>query len=304
MLSRSLRTIVDLIGVPRAASSSRLDTGRLARVAGFIVLWGVLAAGCGSSSSKTTTNTSAALLASPGPRPGSIAKKVPVYAGDPAAKQEPKGSSALNRLPVVNRPNPTAATPRIRGSAGLSTAQWLDAVDNDVGNFWQNQFNAVHLLYIPLTEQIFTTGTFTCTGDPHPVTVDTGANYCPGNATMYLPLPWFEKLIKPYGDTALAVVVAHENGHHIQDLLNLRFNTGINLELQADCLAGYWAASVYQRGELQPGDIGEALKVSGKFGDTSQTGPSHGTGMQRQQAFLRGYNTGRAGDCTVYQARS
>lgn len=96
--------------------------------------------------------------------------------------------------------------------------------------------------------------------------------------------------LKRVGDFAAAMMIAHEFGHHIQDELSQQLNVaapaGSNSELIADCFSGVWAYSVFLDNILEAGDIDEAVNALGVIGDNAG---SHGTGAERQNAFLIGY---------------
>lgn len=153
-----------------------------------------------------------------------------------------------------------------------------------------------------------------------------GPFYCPGDEKVYLDLAFFAELKQRFrapGDFAEAYVVAHEVGHHVQNLLGTmnradqaqrRLSKGdanqisVRLELQADFLAGVWAHYAQQKGVLEPGDIEEALGAASAVGDDrlqrSAQGYvvpdsfTHGTSEQRMRWFKRGLDTGdiRQGD--------
>lgn len=153
-----------------------------------------------------------------------------------------------------------------------------------------------------------------------------GPFYCPGDAKLYLDLSFFNELQTKFrapGDFAAAYVIAHEVGHHIQNLLGTmdkvdaargrvseaEYNQlSIRLELQADFLAGVWAHYAQQRGILEPGDIEEALGAASAVGDDrlQREGQgyvvpdsfTHGTSEQRIRWFRKGLETGdlRQGD--------
>jgi hypothetical protein len=158
----------------------------------------------------------------------------------------------------------------------------------------------------------------------------TGPFYCPGDQRVYLDLGFFNELSRGLGapgDFAEAYVVAHELGHHVQNLLGLNARaagdrrTGANsasvaLELQADCLAGIWGHTASQRGrhaqgriELDPGDTEEALRAAAAIGDDRLQKMSsghvmpdrftHGSSAQRVEAFKRGMDTGDLRACGV-----
>lgn len=149
----------------------------------------------------------------------------------------------------------------------------------------------------------------------------TGPFYCPGDEKVYIDLSFFRQLKERFGapgDFAMAYVVAHEVGHHIQNLLgtsdkvhSLQQQSGqregnklsVKLELQADFLAGVWANHAQQmKNILQPGDIEEALRAANAIGDDrlqeeaqGRVVPdafTHGTSAQRMYWFKKGYQTG------------
>ncbi|HTI10661.1 MAG TPA: neutral zinc metallopeptidase [Puia sp.] len=148
-----------------------------------------------------------------------------------------------------------------------------------------------------------------------------GPFYCPGDHRLYLDLAFCQELrdrFKAPGDFAVAYVIAHEVGHHIQNLTGISakmdqlrsqtdkstFNKySVKLELQADFLAGVWANHADKmKNILEPGDIEEALKAANAIGDdrlqkqaTGTVVPdafTHGTSAQRMYWFKKGYETG------------
>jgi len=153
-----------------------------------------------------------------------------------------------------------------------------------------------------------------------------GPHYCPLDSRVYLDLEFFEQLASQFGatgDLAPAYVLAHEIGHHVQNLLGTddqvrelqqqdpsRANDlSVRMELQADCFAGVWASTVFigqlETGEdlaLDPGEISEALEAAAAVGDDriqetvqGRVDPesfTHGTSDQRKAWFQRGYDSG------------
>jgi uncharacterized protein len=161
----------------------------------------------------------------------------------------------------------------------------------------------------------------------------TGPFYCPADQKVFLDLSFFAELDRRFGapgDFAQAYVVAHEFGHHIQNLLgtNERVerdrraganSASVALELQADCYAGVWGHEAAQSGHLQmgrveldPGDAEEALKAAASIGDDRlqqmQSGRvqpdrfTHGTSAQRVEWFRRGMSTGDPRQCDTFNS--
>ena len=129
---------------------------------------------------------------------------------------------------------------------------------------------------------------------------ESGAVFCLADDSVV----WDEQLMRPAwaaGEGPLAAIVAHEWGHVVQ------FQTGFTghwtaLELQADCFAGVWARSTYDRGILDPGDIDEGLKAAAAVGDDrlgarSREQWTHGSSELRVQWFRTGFDSGKPGDC-------
>jgi hypothetical protein len=158
----------------------------------------------------------------------------------------------------------------------------------------------------------------------------TGPFYCPGDYKVYIDLSFFEELrqqFKAPGDFAMAYVIAHEVGHHVQTLtginekvMSLRsqlseeeFNKYlVRLELQADYLAGVWANHVKRMNILEEGDLDEALNAASAVGDDriqrSTQGYvvpesfTHGTSAQRKGWFNKGFNTGDLSQWDTFNA--
>jgi predicted metalloprotease len=134
-----------------------------------------------------------------------------------------------------------------------------------------------------------------------------GPFYCPGDSKVYIDLAFYDELRRRFGapgDFAQAYVIAHELGHHIQNLLNLdsRGGSTVPIELQADCLAGAWARDANQRNLVEVGDVDEALNAATQIGDDTlqrkaghQVQPetwTHGSSAQRSSNFKKGYEDG------------
>jgi len=156
-----------------------------------------------------------------------------------------------------------------------------------------------------------------------------GPFYCPGDQKVYLDLGFFDELARRHGapgDFAQAYVIAHEVGHHVQNLLGTSGKVqqarrsldkrkgnrlSVRLELQADCYAGLWAHDAQrQRQLLEPGDIEEGLTAANAIGDdrlqreaTGRVMPdafTHGSSEQRVRWFTRGYRAGKLQACDTF----
>lgn len=161
----------------------------------------------------------------------------------------------------------------------------------------------------------------------------TGPFYCPADSKVYIDLAFYDELKNRFrapGDFAQAYVIAHEIGHHIQNMLGIlpAFNqararmsekeqnrASVRVELQADCFAGVWAHHAQKdRDFIEPGDIDEALNAASRIGDDSiqktmrgyvvPDSFTHGSAAQRQRWFKIGFESGRMGSCDTFKAQS
>ncbi len=156
----------------------------------------------------------------------------------------------------------------------------------------------------------------------------TGPFYCPGDQNVYIDLDFYNELRTRFGapgDFAEAYVLAHEVGHHVQNVLGIlpavhakeaqlgesaANALSVRTELQADCFAGIWANRTEQEGILEPGDIDEALTAAAAVGDDALQKQAqgyvvpdsftHGTSEQRAKWFRRGYEKGTIAACDTF----
>lgn len=205
-------------------------------------------------------------------------------------------------------------------------SEFVTFLTEDVQTLWDNEFQQSGQQYSYARVNLFTGQVQTGCGF---ATSAAGPFYCPADQEVYIDLDFFRELTDRFGapgDFAQAYVVAHEIGHHVQQLLGIsdevRRNEqsagsraeanewSVKLELQADCLAGVWAHSVYARGDLEEGDIEEGLAAAQAVGDDriqAQAGMSvnpetwtHGSSAQRQKWFDRGFQSGTSTDCDTF----
>ncbi|MGD9701734.1 MAG: neutral zinc metallopeptidase [Acidimicrobiia bacterium] len=210
------------------------------------------------------------------------------------------------------------------GECDTQTAQIVCGAVEDVQLFWQREFETAGRSYVVTPTVFFSGGTSTGCGEAQSAT---GPFYCPADSKVYFDLDFLVQLqnqLDAPGDLASQYIVAHEYGHHLQNLLGISDQVrqleqqnpsqanaySVRLELQADCLAGVWAHDAEARGLLEPGEIDEALNAAAAVGDDriqEQSGGgvhpesfTHGTSEQRQTWFSRGFTTGTSDQCDTF----
>jgi uncharacterized protein len=197
-------------------------------------------------------------------------------------------------------------------------------VFTDVQKTWEQTFRRAGQPYEHARLVLYRGGVSTACGA---ASSSVGPFYCPGDQLVYLDLSFYSDMqnqLRAGGDFAWAYVIAHEVGHHVQQQLGTsekvrqlqRDQSGeanelsVRLELQADCYSGVWAHTVYKQGDLDKGDVREALRAAGAVGDdrlqrraTGSIDPdsfTHGTSEQRRSWFERGYEHGDPNDCDTF----
>jgi predicted metalloprotease len=159
------------------------------------------------------------------------------------------------------------------------------------------------------------------TGGCGDATSDVGPFYCPGDQKLYIDPGFYdvmEQRLRAPGDFAQAYVIAHEVGHHVQNLIgSTRRNTGgetsnqhsVRVELQADCLAGVWGHTARTSLEITEADLNEALTAAHAIGDDTlghadERKFTHGSSEQRKRWFRRGFDSGDARQCDTFAVQS
>ncbi len=220
--------------------------------------------------------------------------------------------------------------PAQRPPADDRMAKFVGTVLADTEDVWKQQFSQAGSTYREPKLVLFRGATRTACGQGQAAM---GPFYCPGDQKVYIDLGFYETLknrLGAPGDFAQAYVIAHEVGHHVQNLLGIsakmdemrgrvsqaQYNAlSVRLELQADCFAGVWAHHAQNaRQILEQGDVEEAMNAAARIGDDAlQRGSggavvpesfTHGTSAQRQRWFATGLKTGAIKACDTFSARA
>jgi len=247
-----------------------------------------------------------------------IALLIVFLGGDPTAVLQGVGGPAeqAGNGPYVESPN--EAEWRQQTAVALA----------DTEDVWDAEFKALGGEYRKPTLVLFNAGVDTgCGTAPSAV----GPFYCPPDEDVYIDLTFFDQLAAQLGaggDFARAYVVAHEVGHHVQNLRGISTQVhelqqrvdevegnqlSVRLELQADCYAGLWAHRADKYAAiLEPGDIEEAMTAASAVGDDRLQRSAgrgvvpdsftHGSSEQRQRWFQRGFETGSLEACDTFKA--
>ena len=228
--------------------------------------------------------------------------------GDPTAVQQAPPTGA----PVASSPSEDR------------TVEFANFMVNDTEKTWAEIFAAGGQQYQEPKLVLFRDGIESACGFGQAAT---GPFYCPGDQKVYIDLGFFDELSQRFGapgEFARAYVLAHEFGHHVQNLLGTERELrraqqqnpqsanalSVAMELQADCFAGIWAASANKRGVVEQGDVEGGLKAAAAVGDdrlqrlgTGRVNPesfTHGSSAQRMQWFQRGYTESKVSACNTF----
>ena len=219
--------------------------------------------------------------------------------------------------------------PAARPPAEDKLARFVSTVLADTEDVWREQFARGGGTYRDPKLVLFRGAVPTACGQGASAM---GPFYCPGDHKVYIDLDFYETMrtrLGAPGDFAQAYVIAHEVGHHVQNLLGISAKVdamrakaspaqanalSVRLELQADCLAGVWAHHAQAaRQILEAGDVEEALNAATQIGDDTLQRKAqgtivpesftHGTGAQRVAWFRRGLERGSLQQCNTFEAR-
>jgi len=206
--------------------------------------------------------------------------------------------------------------------------QFVEVVLADTEDTWSEIFKASGETYQPPRLVLFSGRTATACGTG---AAAMGPFYCPGDRKVYIDLSFYDELKQRFqapGDFAQAYVIAHEIGHHVQNLIGSGAeierafggnqsgadSASVRVELQADCFAGVWAYHANQRKIVEAGDVEEALNAATAIGDDKlqEQGQgyvvpdsfTHGTSAQRVRWFKRGMENGDVNACDTLSAKT
>jgi predicted metalloprotease len=207
------------------------------------------------------------------------------------------------------------------------TKAFVSTVLAETEDTWNGIFQASGETYVEPKLVLFRDGINSACGMASSAS---GPFYCPGDQKVYLDMAFFDELAQKFGasgDFAEAYVVAHEVGHHVQNLLGIlpKVNAqrqrmseadsnqmSIRVELQADCFAGIWGKYTEQKGLLEQGDLEEALNAATQIGDDTlqkrtqgyvvPESFNHGTSAQRSTWFKRGFDSGKLSACDTFNS--
>lgn len=242
------------------------------------------------------------------------------------------GINPLTILGALSGGAPTAQVqgPAQRPPADDRMATFVSTVLADTEDVWKAVFSRGGATYQEPRLVLFRGATATACGQGQSAM---GPFYCPADQKVYIDLGFYETLQKKLGapgDFAQAYVIAHEVGHHVQNLMGItgkmeqmrgrvsktEYNAmSVRLELQADCFAGLWAHHAQRaRAILEQGDVEEAMNAAAKIGDDAlQSGRggaivpesfTHGSSAQRARWFNNGLQQGNVKACDTFSARN
>ena len=226
-----------------------------------------------------------------------------------------------------SNPSPSSGQPRATSPEEDQLADFVSVVLADTEDTWNSIFpSEFGMAYQEPDLVLFSDVVQSACGTAQSAV---GPFYCPADQQVYIDLSFYQDLrnqLGAPGDFAQAYVIAHEVGHHIQNLIGVSEQVraaqsrvsqteanalSVRQELQADCFAGVWAHNAdQQRDILEPGDIDEALNAASQIGDdrlqkrsqgyVNPDSFTHGTAAQRTEWFKRGFTSGDVDQCDTF----
>lgn len=199
----------------------------------------------------------------------------------------------------------------VRGDSLAGQEQFGGQMMTLLEEYWEPESDAMGFRFAEPTLVVFDSPTQTggCgIGQPQ-----AGPFYCPADQKIYIDFGFYQQLERQLGfdgDFAMAYVLAHEYGHHIQNLMGVMDRRGggnaqsVRVELQADCLAGAWASQAKADGRLEAGDFNEAIRAANAVGDDAIQGAganrdtfTHGSSAEREKWFRQGFDSADPTSC-------
>jgi uncharacterized protein len=221
-----------------------------------------------------------------------------------------------------------SSQPYVETAEDEERADFVSVVLADTETIWSEVFAEEGMDYKEPTLVLFTGSVESACGTAG---ASVGPFYCPGDQKLYIDLSFYDELQQQFqapGDFAMAYVIAHEVGHHVQNLLGVmnevqplrnqlseeEYNKlQVRLELQADYLAGVWAHHAEDMDLLETGDLEEALTAASAVGDDTiqqrargyvvPESFTHGTSEQRKEWFYRGFEAGNLKEGDTFNAK-
>ena len=237
------------------------------------------------------------------------------------------GTNPLTLLQVVEQANPGQTQSVPAGTPSGDTAGvFISEVLGDTEETWERVFQARGQRYQAPVLVLFENAVQSACGNASSAS---GPFYCPADQKVYLDLSFFRELDQRFGapgDFAQAYVVAHEVGHHIQNLLGVNRQVAqaqqqgsrgdanalsVRMELQADCYAGVWGHHAQNKNKLDQGDVDEGISAAAAIGDdrltkgrVSPDSFTHGTSEQRARWLRQGLSSGDINSCDTFRSTS
>ncbi len=239
------------------------------------------------------------------------------------------GVNPATLLSLLNgSPEPATAPVQAPGDANDPQVDFVRAILGETEDVWGAYFRNAGKVYTPPKLVLFSGRVDSACGL---ASAAAGPFYCPGDQKVYIDLSFYHQLASEFGapgEFARAYVIAHEVGHHVQNLLGITNKAAqaesragrvganqvsVAVELQADCFAGVWAEqSNKARKILEPGDLEQGLKAASSVGDDTlqrrtqgmvvPDSFTHGTSAQRVRWFRRGFDSGSTDNCDTFSA--